>query len=146
MRSVFNDLLFRFVTVLTMLHQDKNLYSTRAWVGFSLKRGPPQPRLSFWDFLPLSHLARYRCKPSRGVGGSGRANPTFPLLCFLLFTFPASLFQPGTHLFPGRWVLGSPETSVPVAAEKSPSPQPGDCGSRWTPGCPTASRWLDFKR
>lgn len=111
MRSVFNDLLFRFVTVLTMLHQDKNLYSTRAWVSFSLKRGPPQPRLSFWDFLPLSHLARYRCEPSRGVGGSGRANPMFPRLCpALLFAFHFSClsFPAGNPRFPRPMGSGLP--------------------------------------
>lgn len=64
MRSVFNDLLFRFVTVLTMLHQDKNLYSTKAWVGCSLTRGPP------WLCLLFLGLGSFSPFPCRGAGGS----------------------------------------------------------------------------
>lgn len=87
MRSVFNDLLFRFVTVLTMLHQDKNLYSTRAWVGFSLNLvvggGEGSPAFSFGVccFFPLSPGTDAKLSPSEGLwcGGLAGINPALTI-------------------------------------------------------------------
>lgn len=155
MRSVFNDLLFRFVTVLTMLHQDKNLYSTKAWVGCSLTRGPP------WLCLLFLGLGSFSPFPCRGAGGSlgdslfsiivgitsrEGAQPSALPRCafFLLFTFSAFfLFFLCVFVFFSSWafpspcVLCAPETFVPVVTEKSSPSQRGDCGSCWTSAQPS---------